>query len=235
MTPSQSTTWPKQLPELTPEQVAIRDDYMKFFYSAVYTARFGWIQRFNHTYAARSVGPGLRTLDIGAGLGEHLEFEDGRAQDYVAMELRPEMAAEIAQRYPYVTAVTGDVERGLDFGPAEFDRVLAIHVLEHLPNLPAALEELLRVMRPGAVLSVVLPCEGGWLYTLGRRLTTQRLFEKRYGMSFDWCIQSEHVSTVPEIVHELDARFRREHASWFPTMIPTVHANICAGFTYRRT
>ena len=235
MRPAQVTIWPKQLPELTPEQVAIRDDYMRFFYSAVYTERFGWIQRFNHTYAARSFGPGLRTLDIGAGLGEHLEFEDGGAQDYVAMELRPEMAAEIAQRYPHVTTVTGDVERGLDYGPGEFDRVLAIHVLEHLRNLPAALEELLRVMRPGAVLSVVLPCEGGLLYTLGRRLTTQRVFEKRYGMSFDWCIQSEHVSTVPEIARELDTRFRREHASWFPTMIPTVHSNICVGFTYRRT
>lgn len=235
MRPSQTTTWPKRLPALTPEQVAIRDDYMEFFYSEVYTARFGWIQRFNHAYAARSFAPGLRTLDVGAGLGEHLEFEDGNAQDYVAMELRPEMAARIAQRYPYVMTITGDLEQGLGVASADFDRVLAIHVLEHLPNLPAALDELVRVMRPGAVLSVVLPCEGGWVYTLGRRLTTQRAFEKRYGMSFDWCIQSEHVSTVPQIVHELDARFRREHTSWFPTMIPTVHANICVGFTYRRT
>src|ERR1700727_852717 len=118
------TTWPKQLPELTPEQVAIRDDYMNFFYAEIYTARYGRIQKFNHTYASRSFAPGLRTLDVGAGLGEHLDFEDGHAQDYVAMELRPEMATEIAKRYPYVTTVTGDAQRGLDFGPAEFDRVL---------------------------------------------------------------------------------------------------------------
>ena len=30
-------------------------------------------------------------LDLGAGLGEHLEFEDGRAGGYVALELRAEM------------------------------------------------------------------------------------------------------------------------------------------------
>lgn len=228
------TTWPKQLPELSAEQVAIRDDYMNYFYSEVYTARFGRIQKFNHTYAARSFAPGLRTLDIGAGLGEHLEFEDGHAGEYVALEVRPEMAAEIAARYPYVDTVSGDVERGLEFENGAFDRVLAIHVLEHLPNLPAALDELKRIMRPGAVLSVVLPCEGGLLYTLGRRLTTQRVFEKRYGMSFDWCIESEHVSIVPEILHELDLRFTREHGEWFPTRLPTLHANICAGLTYRR-
>jgi SAM-dependent methyltransferase len=146
------------------------------------------------------------------------------------------MASEIAQRHPYVTTVVGDAESGLPFGAAEFDRVLAIHVLEHLPNLPAALDEVHRVLRPGGVLSVVLPCEGGLLYTLGRRLTTQRIFEKRYGMSFDWCIASEHVNVVPEIVAELDARFARERRSsaWFPSRLATVHANVCAGFTYRR-
>jgi SAM-dependent methyltransferase len=228
------TTWPKQLPQLTPEQVAIRDDYMKYFYSEVYTARFGLIQRFNHTYAARSFTPGVRTLDIGAGLGEHLDFEDGRAGEYVALELREQMAAEIAKRHPYVTTITGDVESGLEYEPGRFDRILAIHVLEHLPNLPAALQELHRLLRPGGVLSVVLPCEGGTIYTLGRRVTTQRLFKKRYGMSFDWCIKSEHVNTLPEVVQELDRRFTRDHTTWFPSRLPTYHTNICAGLTYHR-
>jgi len=228
------TTWPKQLPELTAEQIAIRDDYMDYFYSEVYTARFGLIQKFNHTYAARTAATKLRTLDVGAGLGEHLEFEDGHAGEYVALELRPEMAEEIVRRYPYITTVTGNMEDGLPFAAGEFDRVLAIHVLEHLPNLPADLEELARVLRPGGVLSVVLPCEGGLAYTLGRSLTTKRMFEKRYGVSFDWCIASEHVSAVPEIVHELDQRFTREHASWFPLRLPSVHVNVCVGLTYRR-
>jgi len=230
-----TAVWPKPMPELTAEQMAIRDDYMAYFYAEVYTARFGRIQRFNHTFAARSFRPGISTLDLGAGLGEHLEFEDGRAGDYVALELRPEMAAEIAARYPYVTTISGDVERGLEFEVGHFDRVLAIHVLEHLPNLPAVLEALRRLLKPGGVLSVVLPCEGGALYTLGRRLTTQRVFEKRYGVSFDWCIASEHVSTLPEIVRELDDRFARRETAWFPSRVPTFHANVCAGLTYVRT
>lgn len=228
------TTWPKQIPELTAEQVAIRDDYMDYFYAEVYTARFGAIQRFNHTYAARTAGPALRTLDVGAGLGEHLEFEDGHNGEYVALELRPEMAQEIVRRYPYVTTVTGNLEQGLPFETGTFDRVLAIHVLEHLPNLPSDLEELRRVLRPGGVLSVVLPCEGGLAYSLGRNLTTKRMFEKRYGVSFDWCIASEHVSTAPEVVQELDRRFTCEQRSWFPFKLPSVHVNVCVGLTYRR-
>ena len=229
-----ATTWPKRLPELTPAQVAVRDDYMRFFYAEVYTARFGRIQRFNHAYPLRTRGDGQRTLDLGAGLGEHLESEPGHGREYVAVELRPEMAAALARAHPDVSTVAADVERGLPFAEASFDRVLAIHVLEHLPDLPAALDELHRVLRPGGSLAVVLPCEGGLAYTLGRRLTTQRIFEKRYGVSFDWCIASEHVSVVAEIVAELERRFTREHAEWFPFRVPTVHANVCVGLTYRR-
>jgi SAM-dependent methyltransferase len=225
--------WPKQIPELTPQQIAIRDDYMNYFYSEVYTARFGRIQQFNHTYVTQTRADGPKTLDLGAGLGEHLQFERGHGRDYVALELRPEMAAEISANQPQVTTISADVENGLPFDDDVFDRVLAIHVLEHLRNLPVALDELSRVLRPGGSLAVVLPCEGGLAYSLGRRFTTQRIFEKRYGMSFAWCIQSEHVSVVPEIVDELDLRFQREHHQWFPFRIPTVHANVCVGLIYR--
>jgi ubiquinone/menaquinone biosynthesis C-methylase UbiE len=171
---------------------------------------------------------------VGAGLGEHLEFENGRQGEYVALELREEMAEELRRRHPDVTTISDDIEAGLPSGDGSFDRVLAIHVLEHLPNLPAALDELHRLLVPGGALSVVLPCEGGAMYTLGRRLTTQRLFEKRYGVSFDWCIQSEHVNTLTEVVNELDRRFRLEHSAWFPSHVPSVHLNVCGGFTYRR-
>jgi SAM-dependent methyltransferase len=228
------TNWPKQLPPLTPEQIAIRDDYMAYFYDGVYSERYGVVQRFNHTYAARTAGDGPRTLDLGAGLGEHVEYEQTRGKHYVALELRPEMAAAIESKYPEISVCTGDAQAGLAFDAGTFDRVLAIHVLEHLPNLPAALEEVHRVLRPGGAFSVVLPCEGGFGYSLGRRLTTKRLFERRYGISYDWCIESEHVNTADEVTVELDSRFAREHRAWFPLRIPTVHVNVCVGLTYRR-
>ena len=226
--------WPKQLPEMTPEQLAIRDDWMAYFYSDVYTSRFGAIQKFNHRYAARTARAGVRTLDVGAGLGEHLEFEDWRLGEYVALEIRPEMAAEIARRYPLARTVVGDLAEGLEFDAGSFDRVIAIHVLEHVLDLPAALDEIDRLLKPGGVLSVVLPCEGGVTYSLGRRMTTQRIFEKRYGVDFGPFIASEHVNVVGEIADELDHRFKREHAEWFPVRVPSVHVNVCVGLTYRK-
>ena len=71
-------------------------------------------------------------------------------------------------------------------------------------------------------------------YALGRRLTSQRLFEKRYGSSYDWYIKSEHFNVPAEITAELDKRFERRHAHWYPLRVPSVHLNLCVGFTYVR-
>ena len=144
------------------------------------------------------------------------------------------MAAVIAQARPGISTHVGDVEQGLDVPDASFDRVIAIHVLEHLRNLPPALDEVRRVLKPGGLFEVVIPCEGGLGYALGRRVTSQRVFEKRYNMSYDWYIKSEHFNVPSEVVGELDARFVRRRSAWWPLKVPSVHLNLCLGLTYRR-
>jgi len=155
------------------------------------------VVRFNHQYAARSARPG-RTLDIGAGLGEHLRYEDLDAQEYHAVELREDMAQAIRRDFPSVVTVVADCQQRLPYEDGTFDRAVAVHVLEHLPDLPAALGEIRRLLRPDGVLSVVIPCEGGLGYSLGRRLTTQRAFERRYNTSYKWHIESDHVNQARE-------------------------------------
>src|SRR5262249_53514740 len=110
-----------------------------------------------------------------------------------------------------------------------FDRALAIHVLEHLPNLPAALAELRRVLKPAGRLIAVIPCEGGLAYSLAPRVRAPRVFEKRYGMSYKWCIESEH-STVPrEIIEECRAHFRIVRQRHFPLVVPITGLNLVIG------
>ena len=229
------TTWPKVRPKLTQEQAAVIDDWYGEFLTDTLPGKFGWIDRFNHTYAARTAVVGGRTLEIGPGTGSHLEFEHlDDQEEYVGVELRDSLSSRLDRaRFPNVRIVVGDCQARLDFPDASFDRVLAIHILEHLDNLPAVLGEVRRLLRPDGRFSVVIPCEGGLGYGLGRRVTVQRQFERRYGMPYGWMISYEHVNRAREVLAELRSGFHIEHIKWFPTRIPSVDLNVVVGLTLR--
>jgi SAM-dependent methyltransferase len=220
--------WPKQLPELTTEQVRIKDDWMRYWLG-ILPSRYAAIERFNHGYPAGRSRPGERVLEIGAGLGEQMSRHDLSTLDYHAIELRPEIAAALRRRHPRAIVVVGDCQQALPYPDRHFDRVVGIHVLEHLPNLPAALREIHRVLRPGGELCAVIPCEGGLAYALARAISSRRLFERRYGMSYDFCIESEHVNRPGEILEELARLFRPSDTRWFPLRVPSVTINLVIG------
>lgn len=229
---NQRTSWPKELPQLTAEQQRIRNDFMRHWHE-VLPHNYSLIERFNHGYAAHSARAGAKTLEVGAGLGEHLAFEPEPHDDYWALELREEMAEGIKRGYPNANAIVGDCQIVLPFEDQSFDRALAIHVLEHLPNLPAALLELRRVLKPGGTFVAVIPCEGGLAYTLARRVSAQRIFERRYGMSYEWFVRSEHINVPAEIVAEIEREFVIEQRRYFPLRIPSVTLNLVIGLTMR--
>jgi SAM-dependent methyltransferase len=220
--------WPKLLPVLTSEQVRIKDDWMRYWLG-ILPSRYAAIERFNHGYPARRTRPGERILEVGAGLGEQIAHQDLTGLDYHAIELRPEIAEDLRRRHPGVTVEVGDCQASLPYPDAHFDRVVAIHVLEHLPDLPSALREFHRVLRPGGEFCVVIPCEGGLAYELARTISSRRLFRKRYGMSYDFCIQSEHLNRPAEILEELAPLFLPRDSTYFPLHLPSVAINLVIG------
>jgi SAM-dependent methyltransferase len=226
--------YPKRLPELNLEQRAAREDFMRHWHE-VLPKRYGLIERFNHVGAfGWPVKNGCRTLEIGAGLGAHLEFEDLGRQSYTANELRPEMASRIQERFPQVKLLIGDIQEGLDCRAGSFDRVIAVHVLEHLPDLPRALSEIDRLLAPGGVLQAVLPCEGGVAYGVARRISAQRIFERRYRMPYGPIIANEHVSVVEELDAEIGKRFDHVWSRFFPfPFLRFYTANLVVGTMWR--
>ena len=226
----QSSLWPKQVPVLTDEQASIREDFYGVWL-ALLPKKYGLLERFNHRYPLRTARAGAKTLEIGAGIGGQLAFERLEDQQYAVLELRKDLAQQMQTAHPSVQVVVGDCQVEIPFEDHSFDRVLAIHVLEHMPNLPAALDEIQRILRPGGEISVVIPCEGGWAYTLARNISARRIFEKRYKQSYDWFVACEHVNRPAEIIDELMRRFRLTHRSFFPAIVPSVNLNLVIGLT----
>ena len=229
--------WPKTFPPLTAEQERIRNDFMQYWHE-VLPRKYAVVDRFSHRYPVDHAPAEFhRTLEIGAGLGEHLEYErltPAQREGYVALELRPNMAAEFARRFPGIAARVGDCQQHLDFEDGCFDRIVAVHVLEHLPNLPAAVREMHRLCHPErGRFQIVIPCEGGLAYEVCRRVSTQRIFERRYKQPYRWFIEREHINQPDEILEVLAPHFTIEHRIFFPLFVPVVAVNLCIGMTLK--
>jgi len=227
--------WPKHVPVLSPEQKLIADDFMRYWHT-VLPQRYGLVERFNHTYPLRHLPESatFRTLELGAGIGGHLAFEPLDQQEYHCIELRESMAELIRQRFPTVVTVTGDCQKRIPYDDAYFDRVVVIHVLEHLPDLPAALTEIDRVLKPGGVFSVVFPCDPGVVYEFARKISAERLFKAKYRMPYGWLIRREHINSPAEILYVIKKRFEIIEKRYFPLSIPLVNLNLCIGLTARK-
>jgi len=105
-------------------------------------------------HEALGAAPGERVLDAGCGPGfyvaETLE-RVGAEGSVVGVDASAPMLAVAAKRcqgHENVDFHEGDVT-ALPVADADFDRVLSVQVLEYVADIPRALGELFRVLRPG--------------------------------------------------------------------------------------
>jgi SAM-dependent methyltransferase len=198
-------------------------------------SRYALVERFNHGYVAGLGTPrGSRTLEVGAGIGGHLPFEDLEAQEYHVLESRAQFCERLAELHPAQYVHHGSIEESQPFPDGFFDRIVTIHVLEHLHNLPAALDEMARLLRPGGIFDVVLPTEGSIAYEIARKVSAERMFRRRFGLDYGPIIRNEHVNTYEEVMSLLRGRFRHETARFFPLGVPIAEINLVVGLRARR-
>jgi SAM-dependent methyltransferase len=225
--------WPKTVPPLTPAQLAAREAWY-----IIWLERYnknGIMEYFNQGFPASLPVPKVcRTLQIGPGRGDTLSASDMASDTYHVLELRDEFCKKLAERMPVERIHQGSIEERQNFPDGSFDRVLAVHVLEHLPNLPAALAETERLLTPDGVLDVILPCEGEPAYTVLRYFTTKRWFESRFKMAYEPIIRSEHVNRLWEVKQALNDRFTAEITRHFPLRAPIDAVNVFVGYRFRK-
>ena len=235
-----SSVWPKVLPPLNAEQQKRSDAFMKLWHEELAgRKRYGLLERFDHGFPIKNSAASFRTtLEIGAGLGEHLAYEKLTPEQeagYYCNEYRENMAAEIRRRFPKVQTVVGDCQQRMDFADGFFDRILAIHVLEHLPNLPACIRELYRLVnKQTGRLLIVIPTEGSLAYSVARKISAERVWNRHFDVDYAEFYKREHINVPHEILAELKPYFTIETRGFFPLpFLPLIAANLVIGFSMK--
>lgn len=119
---------------------------------------------------------GFEILEIGANIGEHLNFVSQDFESYTLTDIRHTNFLNLPDSK--IKFLIADVE-ALPFEDGSFDRVISTCVFHHLNDPTKGLEEMRRVVRVGGCITVLLPNDPGFVYRILRGITTLRTAKKK--------------------------------------------------------
>lgn len=192
----------------------------------------GFVLRRSHTLIEKpypATRKFSRVLEVGAGSGMHMRHVRHQFDEYVMTDGQEDMIAQMrraahAEDNSRITYLTEDACH-LSFADHSFDRLIATHVLEHLPSPHLVVEEWRRVLKPGGVLSIVLPCDPGLGWRFGRMLGPRAAARKR-GLHYDYVMALEHINSITNLVAILHHHFPNRNEYWWPCLAPQTDINL---------
>lgn len=98
--------------------------------------------------------PGERVLEIGCGRGHLTKRLAERGIEVTGIDANPNAShLSESERVVFMRA------ESLEFDDDEFDSVVGVHSIEHIPNLREAFAEMARVLKPGGRALFIYPAE----------------------------------------------------------------------------
>jgi ubiquinone/menaquinone biosynthesis C-methylase UbiE len=189
-----------------------------------------WVNRAGHRWVEKHYSEKTafsRVLEVGAGSGEHLDHIKHQYDQYYLTDANSDLLGLAQKRHQKNEKVIFEQRDALDlpYDDSSFDRLISIYSLEHIVNPHLAIREWKRVFKPGGIITISIPTEGGIAWNLGRYLTTRRYFKKK-GLDLDYLIAREHVNACYRLHAFIKFYFPRRNDNWFPLLIPTPHCNL---------
>lgn len=169
-------------------------------------------------------------VEVGAGTGVHLDFVNHGAKTYYLTDGSDEMLALAKQKHGerknnFDIIFQKENAAQLSFPDQFCDRFIATHVLEHLLNPHEILREWVRVIKPGGTLSLLLPCDPGMAWRLGRTLVVRKNYAKD-NIPYDYWMAREHVNPINNLIAFIEYYFAEKKVRWYPFPIPSIDMNL---------
>ena len=131
---------------------------------------------------------GRRVLEVGCGSGFAVQLFAEAAADVSARDLTP-WAVETTRARLAAFGLEGDVQQGdgerLDFEEASFDLVFSWGVIHHSSDMDRALQELVRVLRPGGTIVLMVYNRHSLFYGVYKALQHAQPLAQRAGFHFE--------------------------------------------------
>jgi len=113
--------------------------------------------------------PGDEVLDAGCGNGQWICWYRDLVGKIVGVDGQPEMLAAARLKLGQdkkVELVHANLNQRMPFADGSFDEIVNVLVLGYLQNRDLALDELVRVLRPGGRIAIATPIDGAKFYKI---------------------------------------------------------------------
>jgi ubiquinone/menaquinone biosynthesis C-methylase UbiE len=209
-------------------QVARSEKFTRAYFDEIEAFRY-YDQPFIHSFAQFTRYHGKRVLEVGFGAGTDFIQWVRAGATVSGIDLTDEALANVRHRIAQYALpqpehlATGDAEN-LPFADGSFDLGYSFGVLHHSPNTEKALSELVRVIRPGGELKIMLYNRRS-IYVLNRWVRFALLKGKPFH-DLRWVLWN-HVESI-----NTKGYTRSELREWFrqlPLEDVHVHTHVTAG------
>jgi phosphatidylethanolamine/phosphatidyl-N-methylethanolamine N-methyltransferase len=182
-------------------------------------------------------------LEVGSGKNEHRQHVRHRYSKYLTVDLRiwglrpAEYCSDELTEPDRASLATHTVADAtvLPFADQTVDRLIAMCLLIHLPNPEAALEEWRRVLKPGGVASIYVPCDPGLAMRTIRRFTAARTARRLGFPGYNLMISREHINNFMSLDAMVNWVFRNDRVSVTRRPLGFRSWNLNAFFIYQIT
>lgn len=202
-------------------------NYEKLNYSGNLSSK---VLAHSHVVLEKAFGPDdhfSKVLEIGAGSGQHPKTVRHSFDEYWVTDGNDRMLDQAREQLGDDKRFHYQVEdaRKLSVDDASFDRVIATHVLEHIVHPHDVLREWTRILKPGGTLSLVLPCDPGLAWRIGRSIGVRKRATDA-GLEYDYWMAREHVNSIFNLVTFINFYYKDVSATYWPMRLPFPDINL---------
>ena len=212
-------------------------NYSAGYEKYLYTGLAGFLMRRNHINLSSEVSGNLnnRILEIGGGASPHFNIVDLENVNeywisdnkYLLKETYTKNDAELNFKiYNHNAEVDSGYSEFLNKN-IKFNRIIASHVWEHLPNPEEIFLKWINLLDEDGRLDIAIPCDPGILFRLGQ-LVGRKKAMKNYGMSFkeiELMLSREHINSCQNLL-KIVKFYTHSKYSYFPFRVPFVNLNL---------
>ena len=146
-------------------------------------------------------------LEIGGGVGEHLEFVLHEYEKYFLTDIKKPVLNSGLSANPKIICQEANAEE-LPFPSNFFDRVIATCLMHHVERPEKVYGEILRVLKPEGVATIFLTCDPEILVRTLRHFTTYRAANKSGFKGYKLMVARDHRNHVGSLLDASGSRRR---------------------------